>query len=188
MKYTSLILITLIIQNVFSQNFDSEDWLLFADENVIEVVVSESDFITVNDFRFVFDWDNKLTYSGNIGYYGGIKTMQIYYKDEIINTFSNIEDVIALGEIRMNFYDYNMDGHLDFTIPISEGKTLWRAYYLFNPILNKFENYTDWDYLNIQKINKETKQILSHPDGNAFATNRILYEINGFKIQEIKDP
>ena len=111
--------------------------------------------------------------------------MKIYYKNQLINSFSNIEDVIALGEVYMHICDYNMDDYLDFSIPIASGKTTWRGYYLYNPLLNQFENRKEWDYMNIGKINKKEKLILTHQDGN-YEDNRKLYKINGLSLEEIK--
>lgn len=180
------IIFLLIFQNVISQEFNSDDWIWFEDENVTHITITKSQTIKYENIQFIIEWDDKLSYSNKIGYYGGVKSMKIYYMNELINTFSNIEDVVGLGEIYLNIYDYNMDSYLDFSIPISSGKTLWRGYYLFNPVPNRFENIKAWDYLDIQKINKKNKLILTNPDGNAFADNNKLFKVNGNQIIEMK--
>ena len=96
-----------------------------------------------------------------------------------IQVIENLEDNVALGTIYLNFYDYNLDGYLDFTLPIN---SRWLMYYIFNPQTNLFEHLEDWDYLRIQKIDKKNKLILSEPDGNAMEDNRKIYKINGLNI------
>ena len=54
---------------------------------------------------------------------------------------------------------------------------------MFNPTNNTFQNYVDWDYLEILKINKKNKQILSEQDGNVY--DSVLYQVRGTEIKEI---
>ena len=112
--------------------------------------------------------------------------MTIHKDSREIQVIKNLEDNIALGTINIDFYDYNLDGYLDFSIPLDCGKSCWGKYYLFNPKLNQFEYKKDWDYLRIQKIDKKNKLILSEPNGNAMEDNRKIYKINGLNIIEKK--
>lgn len=136
---------------------------------------------SINDISLKSIWDDKLSYSENLGYYGGISELKILKNNTLIQTIKNIEDGIGLGEIRFTFYDYNMDGYLDFTIPINCGNSCYDSYYLFNPRTNKFEHSKSWDYLRIDKLNKSEKKILSIPDGIATDTSQSLYKIDGSK-------
>lgn len=158
------------------------NWQLFNKEKIITLEITKTQVIKQGNLKFDIIWDNKLSHSDNIGYYGGIKQLTIYKNNKLINQFKNIEDGIALGTIRFELYDYNLDGHLDFTIPINCGSTCWNSYYLFNPKTNKFEHREDWDYLRIREINKKTKQIRNQPYGNdAFKT----YQIRGLELLKI---
>ena len=183
MKKTIIILIIYFPSIIYSQNFDSVDWMLFENEDISYYTVSKTEKFIIENFSFEIVWDNKLTPNVKFGYLGGIKSMKIYKDNTLINTILNITVEIGLGEIYFRFYDYNFDGYLDFTIPVNEK---WEKYYLFNPTRYTFQNYKDWDYLKIQKMNKREKQILSHPDGNSEIDNRVLYQIKGSEIFEIK--
>jgi len=154
----------------YSQNY----WSLFSDETIISNDVNQSKTFEIDCYKFKVIWNKKLSHSDNIGYYGGIETLTIYNNNKEIQTIKKIEDEIALGTIVFNFYDYNLDGHLDFTIPINSN---WDGYYIYNPLIDKFEHQKEWDYLKIQKIDKVSKQILSQPDGNAQNDNRKRYQI-----------
>lgn len=175
-----LLIICLVFQyNIYSQNFDTKDWTLFEEKDVTYYTVTKTEKFIIENLTFEIVWDKKLTPNEKFGYLGGIKSMRIYKDKKLINTILNITDEIGLGEIYFRFYDYNFDGYLDFTIPINEK---WEKYYLFNSSINNFQNYKDWDYLKIQKVNKKDKLILSHPDGNSEIDSRKLYQIKGLKI------
>jgi len=180
-----IILISLVACKSYSQNFNSKDWLLFERENITYHTISKSETFSIDDYTFEIIWGNKVSYTEKLGYYGGISSIKIYKNKALINTFSNIEDTVALGEIHLTFYDYNFDGHLDFTLPIDCGKSCWYKYYLYNPKTNKFQHSKDWDYLRIQKINKEMKLILSQPDGAATESQQKVYQIDEFKLFEL---
>lgn len=172
---------------IYSQDDKNSNWQLFSKEKIITTEVTETEIFKIDDLTFDIVWDNKLSHSENIGYYGGIQSLTIYKDNKKLQTINDIEDGIALGTILFDFYDYNLDGHIDFTVPIDCGKICWKKYYLFNPQENKFEHSEDWDYLRIQKIDKINKRILTESDGNAFEVNERLYKINEFEIIEIKN-
>lgn len=165
----------------FSQN---ENWQLFSNENIQYIEINKSGSYKLAELNFKVIWDNKLSHSENIGYYGGIKKLTVYKNGKEIQTFDTIEDNVALGSINFNFYDYNLDGFMDFNIPIDCGKICWKKYYLFNPESNKFEHIKDWDYLRIQKIDKKNKLIMTEPDG--MIDNRKIFKIIQNKLVEIK--
>ena len=171
---------------IYSQSNKKSTWLLFSKEKVVTIDINKTGSFKVNNLKFNVVWDKKLSHSENIGYYGGIKSLTIYENNKLLQSINNIEDNIALGTISIKFYDYNLDGHLDFTIPIDCGKICWDKYYIFNHQINKYEHLKDWDYLRIQKINKIKKQILSEPDDNSITDNRTLYQIKGLKLIELK--
>lgn len=169
---------------LFSQK--SEYWVLMDKETITTLSLSKSETLSVNEFSFQATWDNKLSYSENLGYYGGISELQVFKNNKPIQMIKNIEDGIGLGEMSFTFYDYNMDGYTDFKIPIDCGKSCYDAYYLFNPQTEKFEHQQEWDYLRIQKLNKITKQILSVPTSEALQTSQILYQVNERKLIKLK--
>lgn len=178
-----LFLVTTII---YSQTNMNSNWLLFSREKVVTIEVSKTNNFKIKNLKFDVVWDKQLSHSENIGYYGGIKSLTIYKNNILLQTIKNIEDGIALGTIYFDFYDYNLDGYLDFKVPIGCGKICWDKYYIFNPQTNRYENRKDWDYLRIQKIDKIKKLILSQPDGNAFEDNRKIYQIKGIELIELK--
>lgn len=158
----------------------------FKNEIIYSLSVNKTKEYKIENYTFDVIWDNRLSHSENIGYYGGIKLMTIKKDSEILNEITDIEDNIALGEINFKFYDYNFDGHIDFTIPLDCGKICWEKYYLFNPELNKFEHKEEWDYLEIRQIDKINKWIQSESDGNATTDNSKLYKVKGLELIEIE--
>ena len=181
MKIRLLFTILLIPLFLYPQK-NKNNWLLFSDESIETIEISKSDVFKIKNLKFEIVWDSKLSYSENIGYYGGIKKLTIYEGNKKIQVKNNIEDNIALGTIYFNFYNYNLDGFLDFTLPIN---SRWLMYFIYNPQTTQFEHLEDWDYLRIQKIDKKNKMILSEPDGNVYEENRKTYKIDGLKIIEI---
>ena len=146
---------------------------------------TKSEKLSVGDLSFQAIWNSKLSFSDNIGYYGGIAELRIFKNKKHLQTIKNIEDGIALGNINFEVYDYNMDGYLDFTVPIDFGGSCNYAYYLYNPKTTKFEHRKQWDYLRIEKMNKETKQIISQPDG--MSDNGKKYQVEGLQLIKISD-
>lgn len=165
----------------FSQN---NNWQEFSDEEVIMINMNDTKAYYIEDFKFNVTWDSKFSCSDNIGYYGGIKELRVYKSNKKIQSLYDIEDTIALGDINFRFYDYNLDGYLDFSIPLGCGKSCWEKYYLYNPKSGVFEHKKDWDYLRIQKIDKKNKRILSVQDGNA-PNNQKTYQIKGLQLIQL---
>lgn len=185
-KIILLILFILSFTILKSQSFNANDWKLMEQEHTVTLSFTKSETQNIKNISLKTIWNNKLSYSENIGYYGGISELHISENKAHIQTIKNIEDGIALGYINLTFYDYNMDGYLDFTIPIDCGNSCYGSYYLFNPQSVKFEHQKEWDYLRIQKLNKTTKQILSIPDGNSKTNEQLLYKVDGNSLIKIK--
>lgn len=179
-----LILLSSIILK--SQSFTSKDWKVMANELTTTLSFTKSEIQNIKDFSFKAVWDNQLSYSENLGYYGGISELHILKMNNEIQTLYNFEDNIGLGQIDLTFYDYNMDGAIDFSVPIECGKSCYFKYYLFNPKSQKFEHQKEWDYLRIQKINRKKKLIITQPDGSAKTGEQILYRINQDKLMRLK--
>ncbi|WP_233883015.1 XAC2610-related protein [Tenacibaculum piscium] len=157
----------------------------FEKEAIIYKSIKNNETFKIKQFNFVITWDEKLSYSSNLErHYGGIKLLEIYEKDKHLTSFQNIEDPTALDEIVIRFYDYNLDGFIDFSLPISVGGSSWLRYYIYNPTTKKYLHEKEWDYLRIQKIDKTNKRILTQPDGNV--DNRKLFKIEGSKLIEVK--
>lgn len=164
---------------VYTQN----NWQLFKDEWLCTEKIRTTEFFMINGFTFSAQWNEKLSFSENLGYYGGIQLLKIYKDGQEIQTIKNLEDGLALGYVIFDFYDFNLDGHIDFAVPISSGRSRWDKYFIYNPSTEKFEHREEWDYLRIQKIDKEKKQLLSQPDG--MQDNRKKYQIDGVRLIEI---
>jgi len=180
MKKTIFIALIVLSNFIFAQE---NNWQEFSKEKIITVNINKTGIYKVQNYSLDVVWDENLSYSENIGYYGGIKKMTIHKDNREIQVIENIEDNVALGTINFNFYDYNLDGYLDFTLPIN---SRWLMYFIFNPQSTEFEHRENWDYLSIQKIDKKNKMILSQPDGNAIEDNRKKYKIKGLDIVETK--
>lgn len=187
MAYKFLPLIMLFITScTLAQNKEEDNWFLYDGNNTQVLKISSSGSFEIEEYCIKVIWDKKLSHSDNLGYYGGIAKIDIYKGDQTIFSGNNIEDGIALGTINLTFYDYNLDGHLDFKIPIDCGKRCYDNYYLFDTAKNEFLRASDWDSLRIQKLNKVKKQIISQPEGNALDTVKKLYQIKGPNLTEIK--
>lgn len=177
MKNKFLILITLFSAMLVKAQQNDND-------SFTTLTFTKSETLTVADLSFQAIWDDKLSYSSNIGHYGGIAELRVFKNKKHLQTIKNIEDGIALGDIKLDVHDYNMDGYLDFKVPISCGRSCNYSYYLYNPQTKKFEHRKEWDYLRIQKMDREKKQITSQPDG--MEDNRKTYQVEGLKLIEIK--
>lgn len=180
--FKKLFLLVLLIPLILYPQKNENDWVPFSNELIETISISKQDIFEIKDFKFEIIWDSKLSFSENIGYYGGIRKLIIYKENNKIQEINNIEDNIALGTINLSLYDYNFDGYLDFTIPIN---SRWLMYFIFNPQINQFEHREDWDYLKIQQIDKKNKMILSEPTGNALESYQKKYKIEGLKIIQV---
>lgn len=175
------VLLFTISFNSNAQNSTAKDWALFQTESPQNLTFSKSVSKTLGNLTFAIIWDKKLSHSNNIGYYGGIAELDIYCGGEKLQTIHKIEDGIGLGEISFTFYDYNLDGYIDFTIPIDCGRTCFSMYYLYHPELQKFIHQPEWDYLRIQQINKKTKEIITQPTGN-YKDAQTHFKIKGYQL------
>ena len=140
MKIHSFLILVCFLTTLYSQNFDSDDWTILEDEDVIYYTVSKTEKFSIKNLTIEIIWDEKLSKNKYLEELGGIKSMKIYKDNKLTSTIYDIEDKIELGEINFHFYDFNFDGNLDFTIPINSS---WRKYYLYNPSNNIFKNYKD---------------------------------------------
>lgn len=167
MKTISAVLILLCITNTITN------------KKLIEVNKDTKSF-SVEDFTFKVTWDDKLSHSDNIGYYGGVSELKIYRNSKYLHTLHKIEDNIALGYINFTFEDYNLDGFVDFRIPLNDK---YPMYYLFNPKTNQYERAEDWDYLRDFKTDKLKKQITT----NSYDFDKVkVYKISGLKLIEVR--
>lgn len=171
------ILLLLVNALVGAQNFESKDWNSININHLPQLTFTKTEILKYQQLTFKVEWNPKLSYSNNIGYYGGIGVMKIYYKNQLLQTIKNIEDGVALGEIYMWLFDFNMDGFLDFSIRSHCGGTCYDNFYIYNPAIRKFEQLKEWGSVRIIKINTKTKQILNAPDGTAGEGVQILYKI-----------
>lgn len=181
-KFIFFLLILISFQGFAQDDYSGKNWTLFENENTTHLKFTKTQNKTVGNIRLEADWDDKMSHSENIGDYGGIKQLDIFKNGEHIQTMQNIKDQLAIGYIIFKFYDYNMDGHLDFSIPIN---SRYDKYFIYNPKSKLFEHRKSWDYLRIQKINKSKTQILSQPEGTALEGEKYLYQIDGLKIEKI---
>ncbi|WP_066224156.1 XAC2610-related protein [Formosa haliotis] len=185
-----ILIVTLIIFSVattgLAQQFSSGDWVDFENESRRTLKVTQSEVFKYNDFQFHVTWNDTLSYSGNIGYYGGISELKVFKQDKLLQTAQDIEDGIGLGEIVIELYDYNMDGFLDFSVVRECGASCYYAYYLFDTTLQKFVHQESWDDIRIQKLNKIEKLIAVYPDRFEGHTTNTLYKVKGSTLIRVK--
>ena len=152
-------------------------WELLDDKAISRIQITESGKYVIEEYIFEVSWNDSLSYSNNIGFYGGIEKLIISREESKIQCLKNIEDAIALGSINLSFFDYNMDGHLDFSLPLNDR---WPKYYLYNPETQQFQHSPTWDYIKIQKINQTKNLIQTHPSG--MQNNTEIYKVEGMKL------
>lgn len=99
--------------------------------------------------------------------YRGIVVLKIYGKNKFLQKLKNIEDKIDFREINFEFFDYNMDGHLNFRIPVDCGKPCYKTYFLYSAQREEFVHIKDWGYLRIDAFDFKNKRIKTKPFGNA---------------------
>lgn len=178
-KYIYFICLVMFTNLVFSQG----KWIDFSKEKIISKTIKKSTKFKINDLVFDAVWNKKLIPNENLGYLGGIKKLSIFHNKKIIDNHIDIIDNIGLQYVIINFYDYNFDGFIDFSIQDDCGSNCSEKYYLYDKALKKFIHKKEWN-LRIQKINKTKKLILTQPDG--MKDNRTLYEVHGSKLIEVK--
>jgi hypothetical protein len=151
--------------------------------NLPYLTFTKTEKLKYKHLTFDVKWNPKLSYSDNLKrHYGGIGLMNIYYKNQLLQSIKNIEDGVALGDIYMWLFDFNIDGYLDFSIRSHCGGTCYDNYYIYNPAIKKFEHLKEWDGLRIARINQKTKQILGNTDGTSGYGIQILYKLVNNKL------
>lgn len=181
MKFLNIIVLLTCIMSSCTQ--DNSSWVAYEDLDTKSVSITKSGISQIGNYTFKVVWDEELCFSDNIGHYGGIKKLEIFINDLLVNTFNHIEDEVALGYVNIDFFDYNLDGNVDFRLPLGCGASCYYKYYIFNTSTNKFEHSPSWDYLRIFKLNIKGKKIIPIPDGN-YDTEKKLYQINGMKLEK----
>lgn len=156
------------------------------DKTITHLFTASDTSFSIKGFTFYAVWKDVLDLTDEEYPYGGISELHIYKGQTRIQTIQNIVDYIALGYINLKFFDFNMDGYLDFTVPISCGKSCYNMYYLYHPKTKMFKHQKEWDYLRIGDFNKAKRQIRSIPDGNATDTQHYLYQVDGYRLVKIK--
>lgn len=186
-RFNLAFLFVLFNLSLYSQESKESGWVNLEDDMTVTLKFTNTDISkSINGFTFKAVWQEALDLPNEEYAYDGISELHVYKGQTHIQTIKNIVDYIALGYVHLTFFDYNMDGYLDFTVPISCGGSCYDKYYLFNPKTKMFTHQKEWDYLRVWKFNKATKQIRSVPDGNALDAKHFLYKVDGLKLIEVK--
>lgn len=156
-------------------------WIDLGDEFMVTLKFNKSETKEIDDYKFEATWGDAITHTEHNDTIGGISELKIYKGSEHIQTIKDIEDRVGFGYIDLVFYDYNMDGLMDFRIPKSFEDSYY-TYYLFDPDQGKFVHREKWDDIPIQKMSQYYNMILSHPQGRKLHEKQTLYEVNGAKI------
>lgn len=174
MKKHLLLIVILITTISYAQLKPLKD----ADLLTKEVIKNTS--FKVDKFEFKIEWQDKLSHSPNLGYLGGIKSLKIYSKGILINDFKSIEDEVGLQEFIFDFYDFNLDGTIDFRIRRECGGRCYYSYYLSNLKLNKFENLKEWDYIRIRALDFKNKLLADQ----LTVVNKVtdIYKVKGNRL------
>ena len=150
------------------------------DADLLTKEVTKNTSFKVDKFEFKIEWMDKLSHSPNLGYLGGIKSLKIYSKGTLINDFKSIEDEVGLQKFIIDFYDFNLDGTIDFRIRRECGGSCYYSYYLSNIKINKFENPKEWDYIRVRALDFKNKlladQVVSVNEG------AYVYKVNGNRL------
>lgn len=184
MKQQYLIFLTLLFFVI--QTTHAQEWKDFEDEESINIEMRDSKY-QVGEFTFeATEWqESAFEYQGEKA--SGIAELCIYQNGELIQELKEVKEKrFGFSDITFQFYDFNMDGHLDFRVFRDCGKSCYFDYYLFNPQTQNFELAEDWKWIRFDKINKAKKQFWDLPDGDANGGKQDLYQINGFKLDLLK--
>lgn len=166
--YRLILFIILLPFLVYAQDKPAK---YYGGEGRVYLKISESGEYKISDqYKIKVVWDNKLTHDvSNERYFGGIETLTFYQNDKALNSVTNIEDGIGLGEISFSFGDFNEDGYLDFQVPRSSGKSIWYNYYIFNPEKETWDKRDSYTNYSVYEWEDEEKRIFStKPDGVAY--------------------
>jgi hypothetical protein len=159
------------------------NWITIADE-ILYLNISETGIYEIGDIRFEILWEKEMEPNQNLGYLGGITDLKIFKEGAQVNCFENLVDPVGLGEINFEFFDFNLDGHLDFRFPIAVGQSRWDQYFIYSERNSRFEHLPSWDYLKIHKVNKLDKLIITHSDGYK---SRELFEVKGDSLVFVRE-
>ena len=135
------------------------------DADLLTKEVTKNTSFNVDEYQFKIEWIDKLSHSPNLGYLGGIKSLKIYSKGILINDFKSIKDEVGLQEFIIDFYDFNLDGTIDFRIRRECEGSCYYSYYLFNIKTNKFENTKEWDYIRVAALDLKNKLLADQLTG-----------------------
>jgi hypothetical protein len=150
------------------------------DADLLTKEVTKNTSFKVDKFEFKIDWQDKLSHSPNLGYLGGIKSLKIYSKGRLINDFISIEDEVGLQKFIIEFYDFNLDGTIDFRIRRECGGRCYYSYYLSNIQTNKFENPKEWDYIRVRALDFKNKLLADQLAGINEGAD--IYKVKGNRL------
>ena len=170
------IILTIVLMISFS-NQDTSNWELIENEQTLEITKSANFKIKNYDLQLI--WTDSL-HTTHKGYYGGIKSATFLLDGTAFQTIDSLKDGIGLGYINLSFFDYNMDGFIDFSFPKSCGRNCLDQYYLFDNDKKEFILVKEWDNLRIHKLDKENRLILTMPEGMEGKQKIFKIENNNF--------
>lgn len=155
-------------------------------EEYLRFGIDSTQTFQVGVFTFEAVYDENMSFSENIGNWGGIRQMTISKNSRHLQTMTDIKDIFGFGVVQIEFYDFNLDGHIDMRFVLAEGKAHFHEYFLFNPQKQIFKHAEDWDYIRPDYYNFKEKQFLTIPYGTAGYGDFGLYQINGSKLRQLK--
>ncbi len=150
------------------------------DDDLLTKEVTKNTSFKVDKFEFKIEWTDKLSHSPNLGYLGGIESLKIYSKGTLINDFKSMEDEVGLQKFIIDFYDFNLDGTIDFRIRRECGGSCYYSYYLSNIELNQFENPKEWDYIRVKAIDLKNKLLEDQLTGINKGSD--IYKVKGNRL------
>jgi hypothetical protein len=117
-----------------------------------------------------------------------IEKLECFRNNVLVGTFKKFEEVVDYLEYKFSFGDYNLDGHLDFTIAAYErsGKFMYYDYYIYDPNTHKVHYEKDWEWVKIDSVDLKKKRILTVAEGNYCKFSKDEFKVNNRNLQLIK--
>ncbi len=117
-----------------------------------------------------------------------IEKLECFRNNVLVGSFKKFEEVEIYLEYKFSFGDYNLDGHLDFTIASYErsGKSMYYDYYIYDPNTHKVHYEKDWEWVKIDSVDLKKKRILTVAEGNHCEFSKDEFKVNNRNLQLIK--
>ena len=139
----------------------------------------------IGPYTFTGYWNSNLPHK-NDAYTGGLDSLVVQHKNGAKQTLTGLEDAILLDRIYFELFEYNMDGYLDLSYPLSSGRSQWPQYMLYHPNTKHFELDTTWNYVRYLRYAKAYQVFQTTPDSGGLHTYYDYYRVADGQLELIK--